>query len=412
MTDAHRLWLNLIALVALVMLGASAAEAQGPTPGVPDPDRVRVRIGPLWMNPTLSLTNAGIDTNVFNESDDQNPKRDLTLTVTPQTQAWLGMGRTWVTGVVKEDLVWFKKYSNQRTANHSYTVGWLIPLTRISFDVSGSWLTTHERPGFEIDARAGRKEHAFTGSVEIRGLSQTLFGVRGEQRNVDFADDATFLGESLNQELNRTSTSAAFTVRHELTPLTSVTIDAGRRLDRFESASRRDSDSTFVNVGLQFDPFALVSGRAQFGVRDFTPLSSDVPAFRGATAAVNLTYVALGSTRLGVQITRDVQYSFDINQPYYLQTGTQLSLGQQIYGPVDMEGRVSLQRLAYRDREGAAIEAPERVDHSRIYGFGFGYRMGQDVRVAFNVDKNNRDSALERRRYHGLKYGTAITYGF
>jgi hypothetical protein len=95
-----------------------------------------------------------------------------------------------------------------------------------------------------------------------------------------------------------------------------------------------------------------------------------------------------------------------------LQTGTQLSLGQQIYGPVDMEGRVSLQRLAYRDREGAAIEASERVDHSRIYGFGFGYRMGRDVRVAFNVDKNNRDSALERRRYHGLKYGTAITYGF
>ena len=77
----------------LILLCASTAHGQ--IPREPDATRVRVRIGPLWLNPTLSLTNAGIDTNIFNESDADQPKRDFTLTVTPQTDVWLRMGRTW-----------------------------------------------------------------------------------------------------------------------------------------------------------------------------------------------------------------------------------------------------------------------------------------------------------------------------
>ena len=67
-----------------------------------------MRIGRLMLNPTIALTNLGIDTNVFNEPDQSAPKRDFTLTVTPQTDLWLRMGRSWVTGNVKEDLVWYK----------------------------------------------------------------------------------------------------------------------------------------------------------------------------------------------------------------------------------------------------------------------------------------------------------------
>ena len=394
--------------VVLILLYASTAHGQIPLE--PDPSSVRVRIGSLWLNPTLSLTNAGIDTNIFNDAEADQPKRDFTLTVSPQTDVWLRMGRTWVMGNIKEDIVWYNKYASERSANTGYAVNWLVPLTRISFVVGGNLLHTNERPGFEIDARSDRKERSLNGAFEIRALSRTLFGARGELRKFEFAENARFLGTNLHDELSRTLTAASVTIRHELTPLTSLTVDVGRQQERFSFSPLRDTDSTQVNVGLRFDASALINGFAQVGFRDYTPLSSDLPRYTGSIASVNLSYVALGSTRLGVVVGRDIQHSFDFNQPYYLQTGITASIGQQIYGPLDVQARVGSQRLAYRDRAGS-VAVQDRQDKVRSYGAGIGYRLGRDLRLGFNVDHQNRESLIDERRYEGLRYGMAVSYG-
>lgn len=393
----------------LVLLSAAAAHAQ--ITGEPDPSKVRVRLGPLWLNPTFSLKDVGVDTNVFNEADSDAPKSDFTITISPQTDLWLRMGRTWLTGVVREDLVWYNRYGSERSANNRYSLAWIVPLTRVAFSVGSSWSHTRERPGFEIDARSERHEVGINGAFEIRALARTLFGARGDRQVVKFDEQAVFLGTKLDDELNRTVTTASFTVRQELTLLTSLTLDAGRSRERFDLSPLRDSDSTQINFGIRFDPFALVSGSAQVGFRDYVPASPDVPGYRGSTATVNLSYVLGGSTRLGVQIGRDVQQSYDINQPYYLQTGISGSIAQQIYGPLDVEGRLGAQRLGYRDRAGAVVAAADRVDRVRTRGAGVGYRIGTDVRLGFNLDHQQRESRLERRRYSGLRYGMSVTYG-
>jgi hypothetical protein len=142
--------------VVLILLYASTAHGQ--IPREPEASTVRVRIGPLWLNPTLALTNAGVDTNIFNDADADEPKRDFTLTVSPQSDVWLRVGRTWVMGNVKEDIVWYNTYASERAANTSFSGNWLVPLTRLSFVVGGNLLHTNERPGYEIDARADRRE--------------------------------------------------------------------------------------------------------------------------------------------------------------------------------------------------------------------------------------------------------------
>ena len=225
---------------ALLILLCSST-AYGQIPSEPNPANIRVRIGPLWLNPTLSLTNAGIDTNIFNDAEADQPKRDFTLTVTPQADVWLRMGRTWLMGNIKEDIVWYNTYASERSANTGYTVNWLVPLTRLSFVVGGNLLHTNERPGFEIDARADRKEQSVNGAFEIRAFSRTLFGARAEVRKFEFDENAVFLGTNLHDELNRTLTTASLTIRHELTPLTSLTFDARQAAGTvpFLSASRR-----------------------------------------------------------------------------------------------------------------------------------------------------------------------------
>jgi hypothetical protein len=373
---------------------------------------VHLRLGPLWIKPTLALTDAGIDTNVFNNAESDTPQEDFTLTFTPAARLWMGVGPTWFSGGITEDLVWYKKFSDERSANTSYSLGWMVPLSRMTLTVGGNWTATRERPGFEIDARAARSEHAYTAGIELRAFSRTFIGAQAARRMVDFDEDAVFLGTNLRDELNRAQTAASATLRHELTPLTSLTFDASRVQDRFEFATLRYADSTQVAVGLVFAPDALISGSAKLGYRDFRPVQSDLPEFRGSTVAVNLSYVARSSTKFVLQAARDVQFSYDENQPYYLLTGATASLLQQIFGPVDVEGRILRQRLSYRDRSGVSVEVPDRVDRVSGVGVGVGYRVREDLRVAFNFDWQERASEVESRSYDRLRYGTAVTYGF
>jgi hypothetical protein len=174
----------------------------------------------------------------------------------------------------------------------------------------------------------------------------------------------------------------------------------------------RDSDSTSVATGVKLDRFALIKGSASVGYRDFQPRSSSLPAFKGATAAADLSYVAFARMRVALQAIRDVQYSFDIDQPYYLINAASLSLTERISTPVDVVGRIGVQRLDYQDRIGVALVAPDRIDHVHTYGGGLGYHMGHDVRVGFDVDRQHRTSVVRDREYHGLTYGASVTYGF
>jgi hypothetical protein len=403
---------TLISVVLFLAAFATPAWAQG---GPPDPASVRVRIGPLSMNPTISLTNLGVDRNVFNEPEDQNPKKDFTATITPATDLWLHAGRTWITGTIREDIVWFQKYASERAVNNAYTVGWRVPLNRVNFNVGGSRRTARERPGFEIDARSQHTATGYNGLAEVQALSKTFFGVTASRQKEDYAQDAVIFGNSLNYslkyELNRVTTDVGLTIRHKVTPLTTITLAGTRSQDRFDFSSLRDSNSTAVTASVSFDPLALIKGSATVGYRNFHPLEPGLEDFKGTTAAVNLSYVALGTTRFSASITRDVQYSYDINQPYYVQTGVSGSIAQQLFGPFDVIGRAGAAVLAYRDRAGALVEISNRVDRNRTYGVGIGYHMGRDLRLGFNVDEDRRISDVSQRQYRNLRIGTSITYG-
>ena len=71
-------------------------------------------------------------------------------------------------------------------------------------------------------------------------------------------------------------------------------------------------------------------------MRKVDPLFAGLADYDGLTGAVNLSYTLLGSTRFGFEFNRDVQYSYDVNQPYYLQTRLGGSIAQQIFGPLDL----------------------------------------------------------------------------
>jgi Putative beta-barrel porin 2 len=404
-------------LFALIHVTPAAAQAtSGATTGVgeggPDPNKAHIRLGPVWMDPTIALTNLGIDSNVFYDPPDKNPKEDFTATVTPAVDMWLGIGRTWLTGGLKEDIVWYQKYATERSLSNTYKVGWRVPLNRFDIDTGAQLAQVTDRPGYEIDTRAKRDEVTYRGLFEVRALSKTLFGVRAEHLSVNYDPSDQYLGVNLQQSLNQVSTTYGFQIREELTPLTSVSFAVTRIQDRFEFSPERNADSTAYTGTISFDPYAVIKGSATIGYRDYQPISAVVPGYQGATAHADLTYTLAGATRFTFAAIRDVQYSYDVTQPYYLETGLDGSLAQQVFGPVDVLVRGALHHLAYRDTIGVAVAAVDRVDDVKSYGGGFGYHLGDNLRLGFNLDKVTRDSPLPDHRYDDLKFGTSVTYNF
>jgi hypothetical protein len=399
-----------IALLAFALC-ASPAAAQDPADSGSAPDaEATMRIGPLSLKPTIALSNIGVDTNVFNAADADHPQSDFTLTVTPVTDLWLRMGRSWVTGRIDVDWVYYRTFTSERSANAEYMLGVARSFNRLSLRANARHLNTRERPGFEIDARSDRIETEWDGSVEVRTMPQTFIGARASRRRVEFDRDEVFRGANLADELNRTIDAQAVTVRRVLTPLTAVSLQVGREQERFALSPLRDADSTRIAGTATFQPFALVSGTATSGYRDYSPRSADAPSFRGTTTAVNLAYSLFGSTRFGVEAARDVQPSLEFDQPYYLETGVGAQVQQHVFGPMDVLARAGTRRLAYRDRLGVHPEAANRTDRVRTFGIGAGYRLGTNKRVGFTIERQNRSSSVNANAYRGLRFGMSLTY--
>ena len=95
-----------------------------------------------------------------------------------------------------------------------------------------------------------------------------------------------------------------------------------------------------------------------------------------------------------MQALRDIEHSFDIDQPYYVLTRIAASLSQHVYSQMFAVGRFGVQRLGYRDRAGAVIDVSNRTDYIHTYGGGLGYRLGRDVRLGLNIDRERRTTAV------------------
>src|SRR5215468_3675936 len=180
MTPRLRTTLRILGAFVVALHVSTLALAQNGGP----PENVKMRLGPLFLDPALSLTNAGVDNNVFNQS--ASPTSDVTLTVTPRTNFWVRLGPSWLSGGVQEDLVYFKESAGERSANNAYQLSWTIPLNRITFRPKVDYKNTRERPGYEIDTRALHTELMYGGQVDVKWLSKSSFILKADRYQVVF----------------------------------------------------------------------------------------------------------------------------------------------------------------------------------------------------------------------------------
>jgi hypothetical protein len=393
----------LLVMCALPLARPSYAQTTATDPV----SNARMHLGPLGVTPSIALTNVGIDSNVFNTVED--PSHDFTLTVSPRLDTWLRAGRSRTSLSGQTDLVYFQKYSSERSIDGAGAVRFELPTTHLTPWVEADYSKQRQRVGYEIDLRSRRVVTNEAIGVNTRVTSKTRFdlGVRRAQYRYDA--DAFFLGSNLRETLNRHSDVGQLQYRQAVTVLTTLVVEAEVVQDRFDFSSQRDADSIRLSAGLDLDPFALISGRVRVGYRDFRSVSGRMPPYSGVVASLGTGFTLKGRTRLELNGDRDVNYSYEFDYPYYVQTGGILTATPRLTNAWDVQLRVGGQRLAYVTQDPTALK--ERLDRVVLFGGGIGYRLGRDTRMGLNVDRQRRASPVQRRDYDGYRVGMSVTYG-
>ena len=395
--------------MALTLLTAAAAfgQAEDPRAGA------TVHLGPLNVTPAIAVKDLGVDTKVFNNADE---KRDFTVTVAPDVKVSLPFARrAQLTGSIATDMVYYQKYASERSINPDVRMRGEIFLNRVRIFAEPAYLRTRQPMSIELDARAQREERGGHAGASIRVSRTVAIDLSARATRVRFDADEVFAGTALRETLNRESVTTSATIRHALTPMTTIVYAAERGSDRFSLSPVRDADSARVAAGVEFNPRALISGSASAGIRRFQPTSALLDRFEGLVMRAALEYAIADSTRFTFGADRDVDYSFEPLQPYFVIEGFNVTAEQRLVGRVDLA--VGALRHQYRYEDLRTSEAPladaGRVDTVHTWSASVGYRMARKTRIRLGVALRTRESNSARYRdYQGIRYTATTAYGF
>jgi hypothetical protein len=393
-----------LAVVCAALAWAVPLRAQD-QPEKPE-DSARYRFGPIRFTPTVEIRSIGVDTNVFNDASDA--KRDVVASFGPAVDYWVRAGRSRLSAHSALQYDYFKRYATQRAFGTSNRARYEILLRRFTPFLDGAYDNTRRRPDFEIDARARYRTDSLAVGTDIRLLGRSTLRVETLRGHVDYDSGQQFQGSDLAKVLNRKDTTVRGSFRQALTPLTTFVVSAERRTYRFDVATVRDTDAVRVLPGLEIRPGALVYGRASIGYASFRTLDANLPDFHGLVANVEVSHVTR-ATRIGVTLVREPNYSYEVEEPYYVLTDSGVQVTQRITSAWDIVGRASRQWLDYRQLVTAALAT--RADRGWRAGCGTGWWVGQAMRLGFDMDYVTRDSPVLLRNYEGWRIGGTITYG-
>jgi opacity protein-like surface antigen len=404
------MWRSVVCACLVFSCVAAAAVAQTPLPPDPADTDGHLQSGPLRLNPRFELLNAGVDWNVFNEAE--NPKRDFTATLRPSLDAVIRLNVVRFVFQGSLDAVYFHEYEDERALNRSGSIRAELRLNRMVPYAAASGLTARDRPNNEIDLRAERDSNTYGAGAAFLLFSRTAAVVNIQRQRLAYDPGQQFAGEDLATQFNSRRVSYDAGARIALTALTTMSLTGGREEIRFALSPERDSDSTRAGVTLDFDPQAIITGSASVGYRHFDPSDAALQEYRGLVSQVSIRYAYQDRTTLAFRYVRDVDYSVEEAQPYYLLNGGTVTLTQRIGGPIDVQGILGREARHYRARSGFDQPPDRDTDTTDTAAAGVGYRFGDASRLGITYEFTRRDALGTGRSYDRRRLYSALSYGF
>lgn len=392
-------------LVVSLLLGLVAADAAaqvnvgtGPLTGTlaeTEPTAGVLSLGPVKLAPGLIIREIGWDSNVFDEAESESPKEDYLISGQPDVSVFTRLRFVKVSAYAGLEFNYFKTYTSEDSVGRAARGRVDVLLSRLRPFVAAGETKTRTRPNGEIDVRADRTDNEFSGGLAFDLSAHSLVYGAGVHTSYAF-EDAFQDGVNVGQTMTRDGYVYSAGVRTDLTPLLALTVSGGYQEDRFEYVPLRNTESYYSSAALRFAPEGVINGAAQITYRNMKPVDPLVRPFQGLTGLVALSYSFLEVGRLYLGLGRNIEYSFDTAEAYYLENTVSLAYTHRIAGMVDVQVK-GLRSVFDYD---ASETEPTHRDTLDTAGGSLGYNLKNRTRIALNYEFSRRQSpAFADRNY-------------
>lgn len=390
------------------LMAAAPAAAQITAPR----EAAQIEFGPLSLYPSLQIVDAGYDENVFN--DGTEPQRDYTLTVASRMLAVIRLGSNELLVQSGNDYVWFQEFDSERSSNAQYAMRFNLSASRFKPFIGAERIRTRARRSPEIDARARRIDRTALGGLGFDLTPRTSLTASVRLNDTAYEEGERFRGVALDEALNRSGRGAEAGVRYAITALTTLAVMAGYDEQTFEESHVRDVKRYTIGPMLEFSPEAAIRGRVVTAVELFKPDDPTLAKRTGLAYQALLNWSLYGRTTFDLGAGRNISYSYQETEPYYLLTNVRLTVSQPLAGRLELYGGVDWDHMAYRwGRGGAeALGESDRVDTITGGTGGVGVHVGRGFRVRVGVEKTRRRSVEDpRQNFDRTRILSTVTVG-
>jgi hypothetical protein len=400
---------GLAVALGAVLLTAAPAVAQITAPR----EAAEIEFGPVSLYPSLQIVDAGYDENVFN--DGSEPQRDYTLTVASRLLAVMRFGSNELMVQSGNDYVWFREFDSERSSNAQYAMRFNLSASRFKPFIGAEHLRTRTRRSPEIDARARRVDRTVLGGLGFDLTPRTSLTASARMNDTTYDEGERFHGIALDEALNRSGRAADAGVRYAITALTTLSVTAGFEEETFDQSHLRDVKRYTIGPTLEFSPEAAIRGRVVTAFELFKPVDPALAQRTGVAYQASVNWVLYGRTAFTLGTGRNISYSYQDTEPYYLLTNVHLGVIQPLAGRFDLYGGLDWDHMAYRWRRGAAAEAlveSDRVDTLAGGSGGVGIRLGRRFHVRVGLEKMRRRSVEDaRQNFDRMRILSTVTVG-
>jgi hypothetical protein len=389
------------ALIVMMTGGGAAAQTSllTPLPEEPPTDAL-YRLGPVMVSPRLTIPEIGHDSNAFNDAVE--PKDDFIIKFTPEVDLFTDAGLLRVVVRSGSTFTYFHRYDSERSIAEQVRGRVAARLGRFRPWIGGASVRSDERTS-EIDIRANRSDREISAGVEFDVTPLAALTVAATRQRVRFADATSLRELPLSEALDRTTEMASAGLRLAATPFTSVTLRGYASRDVFAFSPDRNARARGGEVEVSFSPEAVIRGHLALGYRQQNADDESIASYGGLTGRGGVTTMLLWHALLGVNYVRDLQYSFDRREGYYVETGADVAYTQRLGGPFDVQVTVAQRALDYNAR----VTEPARSEVLRSYQGGIGYSLDNGSRFGISYEFAERDGdravyrQFSRRRIFG-----------
>jgi hypothetical protein len=372
------------------------------------------RVGPFHLQPSIILSNAGVDSNIYYAPSE--PIKDYTLTAGPGLIVYLPLSRAFVLSASgSPQYVYYVKTKRERTWNYYFSTSAALNLRNVFFSLDWKYSRARQRWNTEIDIRPQQIADGRGGSALIQTSRRTSIAVAYSWTKYDYENivQDTF---NIRERLNRREETVSFTGYYQVTSRTRwfVDFELGRYKFEFaDTALLKDSRSRAGYAGLEFSPAGRIRGRIRLGYKYFDITNPELKDYRGFIGDSSVSVRLAKPFVVRASYTRDVTFSLWYTNAYYLAStpGAGASLYFLKFFRLDYDYSFGRDRYPEPQDVGGGATV-KRLDDFRIHSVGLYFRIMKKTAIGVIASRWTRISNLAYENDRRYFYGLNLIYDF